>query len=156
MSKLDGNNRWSGKMMLTEHVEQYEQRHQPKLTGPATIDELHMIRDFALYPHLIGMVQRSMDDLRNIKFTLKSLNMRCLEYLMMRLTDDFYAIKKEIRKRGIKVWDGEINDDVFYYNYVCRGYENRFGITREKLRSDVIESLTKYTEELGSRLKSTD
>ena len=34
MSKLDGNERWKSKMLLTEHQEEYESRNDPKNVSP--------------------------------------------------------------------------------------------------------------------------
>lgn len=38
MSKLDGNERWKSKMLLTEHQEQYESRNDPKKTSRPTTE----------------------------------------------------------------------------------------------------------------------
>ncbi|UUZ95806.1 hypothetical protein LJK87_16195 [Paenibacillus sp. P25] len=58
MSKLDGNERWKSKMVLTEHVEGYERRNEPKNQGRPTGEELTMVRDYVLLPLLLTMVQK--------------------------------------------------------------------------------------------------
>lgn len=153
LTKLDGNERWKTKMLLTEHKELYDQRHAPKLTGRPTTDELMMIRDYVIYPHLIRMVQKSMDDVALAHVTLKSVLLRCLEYIMFRVSNDYYALKKDLKKHDIKVIEDETNDDILYYKYYCRGYGDIFGIVREMLRTDVITKMTRYTNEIGLQLK---
>jgi len=154
MSKLDGNERWKSKMLLTEHKEQYEQRDQPKLIGRPTSDELIMIRDFVMYPHLIKMLQKSLTDMSFSHVALKGVIIRCLEHIMFSISDDFYKHKKELKQRNIRVIEEEINDDILYFRYYCRGYEERFGIVREALRTEIRTKLTDYTMQLGKQLKN--
>lgn len=63
MTKLEGNNRWGGKFIMIEHREQYEQRGKPKLTGPPTKEELRLIRNCIVFPHILKMIQKSRDDI---------------------------------------------------------------------------------------------
>lgn len=156
MSKLDGNNRWGGKMLLTEHQEQYDQRQDKKTVGRPTREELDMIRDVVLLPHLITMVQKSIEDMGLSRIALKAVVVRCLEVIMFRISDDYYALKRELKQRNIKVISEEANDGVLYFRYYCRGYEERFGIVREKLRSDVTLAMTKYTNDIGKILKQNN
>lgn len=154
MSKLDGNERWKTKMLLTEHKEQYEMRDQAKLSGRPTPDELVMIRDYIMYPQMIKMIQKSMNDMEFAHVALKGVIIRCLEYIMFSISDDFYKHKKEFKKRNIRVVEEEINDDILYYRYFCRGYEERFGIVREALRTEIRTKLTDCTMQLGKQLKN--
>jgi len=153
-TKLDGNERWKSKMLLTEHKEQYDQRNSPKATGRPTKEEIEMIRDYVIYPHLIRMIQKSMDDVNLAHIALKGVLQRCLECIMFSISDDFYKLKKELKQRNIRVEEEEINDDILYYRYYCRGYEEQFGIVREALRTEIRTKITDYTMQLGKQLKS--
>ncbi|OUS75351.1 hypothetical protein B1748_17890 [Paenibacillus sp. MY03] len=154
MSKLDGNERWKSKILLTEHKGQYEMRDQPKLSGRPTSEELIMIRDFILYPHMLKRIQKSNDDMGFAHIALKGVIIRCLEYILFSITEDFYALKQGLKNLNIKVVEEEINDDIIYYRYYCRGYEERFGIVREVLRTDIRTKFTDYTLQLGKQLKN--
>ncbi|OUS68179.1 hypothetical protein B1748_34535 [Paenibacillus sp. MY03] len=153
MSKLDGNERWKSKMLLTEHKEQYEKRHESKQVGRPTADELDQIRDYLMYPHMLTMIQKSIQDLSFMQVSLKGVLARCMEYLMQRVTADYYALKKELRLKNIKVIEEEMNDGILYFRYFCRGYEEKFGVVRESLRSEIIIKMTEYTKEIGQQLK---
>lgn len=153
MSKLDGNERWKTKMLLTEHKEQYEQRDINKLTGRPTMDELVMIRDYIMMPHIITMIKKCIDDMELSHIALKGVLMRCLEVIMFRVSDEYYVLKRELKNRNIKVIDGDTNDGILFFKYYCRGYEEKFGITREALRSEISVRLTSYTEEIGIQLR---
>jgi len=156
MSKLDGNNRWGGKMLLTEHQEQYDQRLDAKPIGRPSPDELEMIRDLIMFPQLITMVQKSIEDMGFAKIALKGVIVRCLEIIMFRISDDYYALKRELKNRNIRVHEEETNDGILYYRYFCRGYEEQFGIVRETLRTEMSTRLTKYTNDIGQALKKSN
>jgi len=153
MSKLDANNRWGGKILLTEHQEGYDRRHDDKPTGRPTPEELEMIRDLIMFPQLIAMTQKSIEDIGLSKLTLKGVVARCLEVIMFRISDDYYALKRELKNRNIKVNEEETNDGILYYRYFCRGYEEQFGIVRETLRTEMSMRLTKYTADIAQTLK---
>ncbi len=153
MSKLDGNGRWKTKMLLTEHKEQYEQRHQPKNTGMPTSEEMTMIRDYVMYPNIISMLHRGIDQIRAANFPLKELNARSMEVIMFLVTDDYYALKRDLKSRNIQVFTDVTDDGVLYHKYLCRGYENRFGITREALKAEIGKRLAKYTDQLAQKMK---
>lgn len=154
MSKLDGNERWKSKMLLTEHKEQYDQRDNNKLTGRPTPEELTKIRDFIILPHIITMIKKCMDDMTLSHIALKGVVMRCLETIMFRVSDDYYVLKRELKNQDIEVVSEETNDGILYFRYYCRGYEERFGIVREAMRSAISIRMTKYTEELGIKLRT--
>jgi hypothetical protein len=152
MSKLDGNERWKTKMMLTEHKEQYEERNEPKLIGRPTMDELTMIRDKVVYPHIITMLENGINSLRVSQFPLKDLSIRSLELILQRVSDDQQALNIELRRRNIKVFPDESGDGIMYHKYVCRGYEERFGIAHEAARMEISNKLTAYTDGLKHAL----
>ncbi len=72
MSKLDGNERWKSKMLLTEHQEQYQERNNKTLIGRATTDELRMIRDVIMFPHMLTMSDKSLQEVRRTPNLYKS------------------------------------------------------------------------------------
>ncbi|MFD2880140.1 hypothetical protein ACFTAO_35990 [Paenibacillus rhizoplanae] len=58
MSKLDGNERWKSKMLMTEHVQQYEQKQGTEGRKMITVEERTMVRDLILLPYLDTMVSK--------------------------------------------------------------------------------------------------
>lgn len=153
MSKLEGNVRWQSKMLLTEHQEQYESRNQPKPAGKATPEELTMIRDFVLLPHLLTILQNSLEEVQHSSNVLKKVFAALTQLLMNRVTKDMYGVKRELSRRNIKILSDEQADLVVYHRFVCRGYEDRFGMVREVMRSEINERLIKYISEMSALLK---
>ncbi len=147
MSKLDGNNRWSGKMLLTEHQEQYESRGE-KPQGKATADEIAMIRDAVLLPHAMTISNKSLNEIKGSSMALHHTLAKFLRVLMDHIGLQLYHIRRELRRRNIKVLSDEMADDIVYHRYVCRGYEGRFGMTREVARVEISKLISKETDRI--------
>jgi hypothetical protein len=152
MSKLDGNERWKSKMLLTEHQEQYENRNDPTKKSRPTSEEFNMIRDYILLPHMLTMVQKSVDDIERSPNLLKQLYLAAGQAVMNKISKDIYDIRRELIKRNIKIIDDEHADLVVYHRFLCRGYEDRFGMTRDVMRSEISVQLKKYIKESIGRV----
>lgn len=152
MSKLDGNERWKTKMLLTEHQEDYDNREEIKRSSGPTNEEFSLIRDSILLPHLQTMVHRSIDDMEHSSGILKRLHITTAQVLLTRISDDLYAVKRELKRRNIKILNDEQSDNVLYYHFICRGYKDRFGIVREVARSELSVRLAKYIKDLLAQL----
>lgn len=139
-------------MLMTEHQDHYENRHEIKNAGP-TPEELIMLRDYILLPHLLTMVQRNMDDLGRSSMLLKKLYMLATRVLMDRISKDIYGLRREFAQRSIKVFGEESDGAAYCYKYVCRGYENKFWIVREVMRTELSTMLTKYLSGMHAALK---
>ncbi|MGG3471532.1 hypothetical protein ABES02_29210 [Neobacillus pocheonensis] len=158
MSKLDGNERWKTKMMLTEHKKQYENRNEAKnshLRNRPTEDELIMIRDSILLPHMLTMVQKSIDDIESGSNLLKQLYLTAARAVMDKISGDLYSLRRELSKRNIKIIEDEQVEMIVYHRFICRGYEDRFGMMREVMRSEISIRLSKYLKEIAGRLAAT-
>lgn len=154
MSKLDGNERWKTKMMLTEHKEQYENRNEAKVRNRPTEDELVMIRDYILLPYMLTMAQKSIDDIESTPNLLKQLYLTAGRAVMNKISADLYTLRRELKQRNIKIIEDEQVDMIVYHRFVCRGYEERFGMVREVMRAEISIRLSKYVKEIMGRMVS--
>ncbi|RUS46450.1 hypothetical protein [Cohnella sp. AR92] len=152
MSKLDGNERWKSKMLLTEHQEQYESRKEPRTSGQTTPEELKMIRDYVLLPHMLTMVQKHMEEMQNSSSLLKRLYLSATQVVMNQINRDMYELRRELSRRRIRVVGDEQVDLVVYHRYICRGYEDRLGIVREVMRAEISVRFAKYFGEINQWL----
>jgi hypothetical protein len=143
MTKLDGNNRWAGKMLLTEHQEQYQNRQSKPLTGRVTTEEIKLVRDSILLPYALTMIQKSLDELKGSQIKLNQIMTQFMLLVMDKTSAELYRVKRELKKRSIRVLSDETRDDIVYNKYVCRGYEEKFGMTREVMRSGISEHLSR-------------
>lgn len=148
MSKLEGNGRWKSKMALTEHVEQYEARNETK-SSRLTSEEYTLARDYILLPHMQTMVERSMEDIRASTNILKRLYLVAAQIVLNQIQREVRDLRRELSKRNIKVIHDEQVDLVIYYKIMCRGYEERFGIVRDVIRSEISVRLTNYLKDVA-------
>ena len=153
MNKLDGNERWKSKMLLTEHVEQYDQQHAPRQAKVTTAEERTMIRDYILLPHMEKMVQKSLSEIESMTTLLKRGYLMTGHRVLQQIMNDQYALRRELKMRNIRIVAEEQSDAVVYHRYYCRGYEEHFGMTREVMRSEISWKLSRYVSELGELLK---
>ncbi|WP_127506894.1 hypothetical protein [Paenibacillus humicus] len=160
MSKLDGNERWKSKMLLTEHVEGYTERHTtetPTTRAKAvpSSEELAMIRDHIMLPFMMTMVQKSVDDIERSTNVLRRLYAQAGRAILDQISADHFVIRRDLKQRNIRVIPYETDSAaaVINYEYYCRGYRGEFGMIREHLRSQIAVRLAKYTADLGAAMR---
>ncbi|QSF42633.1 hypothetical protein [Paenibacillus tianjinensis] len=155
MTKLDGNNRWQNKMLLTDHVEQYEQQRQEEDSGSKMLTTLErtMVRDLILLPYIDTMVDKSIKEIEQSGNVLSKMYLMTGRYIQNQVMKDTYQLQKELKQRNVRFIADEQDDFISYYKIFYRGYQERFGLTRDVMRSEISLRLTKYTTELGTILK---
>lgn len=154
LSKLDGNERWKTKMLVTEHVDQYEQaeRTAGSSNKRLTIEERVMVRDLILLPYIDTMVSKSLRELEFSRGILKRASQHAGEAVLHRIMQDTYKLQNELKRRNIRFVADEQDDFITYHKIFCRGYEERFGLTRDVIRTEISLRLTRYTAELATLL----
>lgn len=111
-----------------------------------------MIRDYILLPYMLTMVQKSVDDIERSPNLLKQLYLAAGQAVINKISKDMYDLRRELTKRNIKIISDEHADVVVYHRFLCRGYEDRFGMTRDVMRSEISVQLKKYIKEIVGRI----
>lgn len=124
-------------------------------SGIITVEELTMLRDYILLPYMLTMVQKSVDDIEHSPNILKQLYLAAGQAVINKISKDMYDLRRELTKRNIKIISDEHADLVVYHRFLCRGYEDRFGMTRDVMRSEISVRLGAYVAELGASLKTS-
>lgn len=153
MSKLEGNERWKTKMIMTEHVEQYEEQQRNHTDKMITMEERTMVRDLILLPFLDTMVSKSLKEMEHSTGILNRAYLMAGQAIQRRIMQDTYQLQKGLKQRNIRVLADEQEEFLVYYKIFCRGYQERFGLTRDVMRTEISLRLTKYTADLGAVLK---
>ncbi|RKP54935.1 hypothetical protein D7Z26_06760 [Cohnella endophytica] len=148
MTKLDGNERWKSKMLLTEHQEQYQDRHNKAPTGKATIEELKLIRDSILFPHILTMTQKGLDEISGSRITLHQIMAQFMRALMDRVSLESFHVRRELKTKSIRVISDETIDEIVYNRYICRGYNEKFGMTREVMRTEIAKHISRMAKDI--------
>lgn len=117
-----------------------------------TLEELELVRDYIVLLSMMTVVERSREEIEFSIISLKSVYLSVNNALMDRVHSDLATVKRKLRTSGIKVWEDERDDFIVYYRYVCRGYEDRFGMTREVIKSQISMRMGHYITDIhGSR-----
>ena len=140
-------------MLMTEHVQQYEQKQGTEGRKMITVEERTMVRDLILLPYIDTMVSRSLKEIELSSSILKRAFVIAGQAIQRRIMQDTYQLQKELKQRNIKVLPDEQEEFLVYHKIFCRGYQERFGLTRDVMRTEISLRLTKYTAELGAALK---
>ncbi|WP_052091956.1 hypothetical protein NYE80_10365 [Paenibacillus sp. FSL H7-0357] len=117
-------------------------------------DEREMVRDLILLPYIDTMVSKSLKEVERSGNVLSRSYIIAGRYIQKRIIQEVYQLRQELKKRNIKVVE-DIQDDFISYNMIYfRGYQERFGLTRDVMRTEISLRLTHYTSELGGVLKN--
>jgi hypothetical protein len=139
--------RWTTKFLLKEHISAYDERYEKNSGDQPSEEELVMMRDYILLPHLLTVVQRNIDKLKPDKALLKMLYLGLAEHIASSIERDLYSLRKELVRRNLYISPGDMDDDfVLNFIYRYRGYSGNFGITREELKTQMSLRLSKYVD----------
>ncbi|MEK5449549.1 hypothetical protein [Paenibacillus sp. FSL R7-0331] len=116
-------------------------------------EEREMVRDLILLPYIDTMVGKSIEEIERSGNMLKQTYLLAGRYVQQRIMQDMLKLKQELKRRNIKVVDDANEDFLLYYLIYFRGYQERFGMTRDVMRTQISLRLTEYTAELGGVLK---
>ncbi|OMF95030.1 hypothetical protein BK146_16765 [Paenibacillus sp. FSL R7-0333] len=117
-----------------------------------TPEELKIVRDLILLPYLDTMVAKSLKEVELSSNVLNRTYMTAGRYIQKRIIQDSYQLRQQLKQRNIKIVEDSHEDFVTYNMIYFRGYQQRFGLTRDVMRTEISLRLTKYTTELGNAL----
>ncbi|MNB98640.1 hypothetical protein D3C75_458960 [compost metagenome] len=124
-----------------------------KINNMLTIEERTMVRDLILLPYIDTMVSNSMREMELSGNVLAKMYLMAGQYIQKRIMQDIYRLRQELKQRNVKVVEDK-NDDFIIYNMIYfRGYQERFGMTRDVMKTEISLRLTQYTSEFGGIVK---
>lgn len=120
-----------------------------------TVEERTMIRDLILLPYIDTMVAKSIKEIELSGNVLRRAYITAGRFIQKRIVQDVYQLRQELKKRNIKVVEDTQDDFVTYNTIFFRGYQERFGMTRDVMRTEISLRLTQYTADFGEIMKSS-
>lgn len=116
----------------------------------AGVEELSIIRDKIVLDKLRIMVELNFEGIKESAYVLNRLFGATTQIILARINTELSALYKELWRRKIKIIGEEQANGMLYYRFICRGYEDRYGIIREALRSEISIRLGKLIFETMS------
>ncbi|WP_410769563.1 hypothetical protein [Fontibacillus sp. BL9] len=126
-----------------------------KSSNIITTEERTMIRDYVLLNHMQVMAEKSIRDLKYSDNLLRQAFIMCGKIIEERILQESKSLRLDLKDRGIVINKEEHADFVVYYHYTCRGYSERFGLTRDVMRAEIGIKFGKYISEVGQILKAS-
>lgn len=118
-----------------------------------TNEEREMVRDLILLPYIDTMVAKSLKEVEHSGNVLSRSYILAGRYIQKRIVQDVYQLRQALKQRNIKVVEDTQDDFITYSMIYYRGYQERFGITRDVMRTEISLRLTRYTADLGEALR---
>lgn len=123
-----------------------------KVAGIITMEERRMLRDYILLPYIETMIKRSMANFENSTDVLRRLYLAAALRILSDVNRDKVRLKRELKSRKIQITEEISSELVQYYDIICRGYTERFGLTRDVMRSEISLRLTQYVAQVTAPL----
>lgn len=119
-----------------------------------TTEELELIRDYILMPHIMTMLDDERQSIERAGGILMRAKLSVHGAILDRVLKENRAIRQELKQRGIEVYNEEYDGEfIYYYKYVVRGYDDTFPITREAMKAAIQLRLTRYVAETSQALR---
>ncbi|WP_060862952.1 hypothetical protein [Paenibacillus riograndensis] len=124
-----------------------------RMNNMLTMEERTMVRDLILLPYIDTMASNSMREMELSRNILAKAYLMAGKYIQKRIMQDTYRLRQALKKQNIKVEEDTNDDFILYYMIYYRGYQERFGMTRDVMRTEISLRLTQYTSDYGNVLK---
>ena len=100
--------------------------------------DLQLIKNYIILPLVLNVFERDKNRIKNEQlFKTFQPYVAKFELVMNEITRDLTNVRKQLRLRGIKVFDGEKVEKELRHEYLCRGYMGEFSMLLETMRADV-------------------
>lgn len=111
-----------------------------------TTEDITLIRDKAVLDNLQIMVERNLQGIKGSSYLLTRMYVAVTQLILNRINADLRQLRQDMRQRRIKITGEDHQDDILHFNFVCRGYQDRFGVMRETLRTEMSLRLGQYVK----------
>ena len=114
----------------------------PPLISP---DDYALIKPYIMLPMILSAFERDkkiIEESGAIKTPAPYV--QTIDDAMQRARADLYEIKREFRKRGIKVMDAVLGEHSIEAKYMCRGYNGVFEMQNEYLSAQASVMMRDY------------
>lgn len=109
-------------------------------------EEATLVRDKAILDNLKVIVERNLKEVSASTYLFRKLFVAVTQLILNRINNDIRLVHVEMSKRRIKIVGEEQVDNILYYQFTIKGHEERIGITRELLRSEISVRLGMYVK----------
>jgi hypothetical protein len=114
------------------------------IKGFPTEEELDLIREAILLPVVTQVIDHDMKAIERSEVKFKQIHMDHLQSVLDKVIKDLGNVRKELRKRSIKLYGEERDEKGMGCQYNSRGYHASFDMTWPTVKAYAEEYLRKY------------
>ncbi|PLT43542.1 hypothetical protein B8V81_5082 [Paenibacillus pasadenensis] len=120
-------------------------------------DELLLVKEAVLIPHLIGIVERNMDEMEQRRDPLTRAYLITAQTVINRIMDRQPIVRKELLNRKIKLIGNKTPQKgaAISYDFVAGGFRQELNLTRPEARAALGHLLAHYMDEVKQLMKAT-
>lgn len=94
----------------------------------ATEEDLQLVKNYVLLPILLDTLERDIKIIRTEKLNMYVIYEKSLRQAQDQIIADMMLLRKNLRKRGIKVYEQKQTNLFIEARYLCRGYHHKFSM----------------------------
>jgi hypothetical protein len=102
-------------------------------------DELVLVKDCIIYPVILDVLERDIQKIKLVDLKIPMVYLNNLKHIQHLVTRELTDINKELRNRGIKIYEQEKSvHKGISAKYLCRGYTHEISFLPSLIRSCVV------------------
>ena len=110
-----------------------------------TAEEMRMVKEVITLPLMIYYIHLDIAKINEVNLKLNYLLVRALNQVQHDIFNEHLEIKKELKRRGIKVIDEQQNQSGVEADYLCRGSRHHMSLRWEFIIAETLLKVSHYT-----------
>ncbi|QGQ96170.1 hypothetical protein EHS13_15440 [Paenibacillus psychroresistens] len=103
-----------------------------------TLDELVMVKNCIIYPVILDVLERDIGKMKNADFKIPLVYIGSIKNIQKIVTVELTDLNRELRNRGIKIFDQETSQRGITAKYLCRGYKHEVKFLPSMIKACVV------------------
>ncbi len=115
--------------------------------SPAPIQEfedINIVKQYILLPILATYLERDIKSLEKSQLHLSQVYVKQYKLIQEKVFKDIYYISKQMRVRGLKVYEQQKTQKDIKAKYLCRGYRDTMNLSLNFIKVQVTLLLSEY------------
>jgi flagellar motor component MotA len=109
-------------------------------------EELVLIKRFIVMPLAIQVLDRDMRVMERSPLKMPRVYIQWMQHLQDQLMTDMIRLRRQLRERGLRIYEQRQTDTGIQAKYVCRGYHHEFSMIWGLVRAEVETTLRSYVQ----------
>ncbi|MBP2240774.1 hypothetical protein J2Z40_001333 [Cytobacillus eiseniae] len=107
-------------------------------------EDLQLVKEYVLLPILLDVLESDITKFRTAKLKMNDIYEKSLRQVQDQIITKMAELRKQMRERGIKVYEQQQNKLFVEAHYLCRGYHHKFSMLWNLVRAEQYKCLNMY------------